>query len=85
MPVAWSVKDERQYKHILSSCKRTDRRRSLRTCKRIAAATVNKQRRREGRTLGETTISEKLMEPRFFLPISIAIGSALYILTSRAR
>lgn len=52
MPAAWSRKDERQYEHILSSCRQGDRRRSLRTCKRMAAATVNKQRRREGRTLG---------------------------------
>lgn len=51
MPAAWSKKDERQYKHILQSCQRTDRRRSLKTCKRIAASTVNKQRSQEGRTL----------------------------------
>lgn len=51
MPAAWSNKDERQYKHILKSCKRTDRRRSTQTCKRIAAATVNRQRSAEGRTL----------------------------------
>jgi hypothetical protein len=56
VPAAWSKKDERQYKHVLQSCRRTDKRRSLKTCKRIAASTVNKQRRREGRTfsgLGE--------------------------------
>lgn len=46
MPAAWSRKDERQYKHIVSSCTR-----SRKVCKRIAAATVNKQRRLEGRTL----------------------------------
>lgn len=34
------------YSHILGSCKR-----GKKTCKRIAAATVNKRRRREGRTL----------------------------------
>jgi hypothetical protein len=48
---AWSVKDERQYKHILKSCRTGRKRRALSTCKRIAAATVNKQRRRGGRTL----------------------------------
>ena len=46
MPAYWSKKDERQYAHILTSCKR-----SRKVCKRIAAATVNKQRRVEGRTL----------------------------------
>jgi hypothetical protein len=49
VPASWSAKDERQYEHILSSCRR--KRRSTRTCKRIAAATVNKQRASEGRTL----------------------------------
>ena len=48
---AWSRKDERQYKHIRQSCML--RRRSMRTCTRIAAATVNKQRSREGRTLSD--------------------------------
>jgi hypothetical protein len=46
MPAAWSKKDERQYKHIVDSCKG-----SAKKCKRMAAATVNKRRRREGRTL----------------------------------
>ena len=47
---AWSKKDERQYAHILTSC--ASRGRGLQTCKRIAAATVNKRRSAEGRTLG---------------------------------
>lgn len=47
---AWSKKDERQYAHILTSCRA--RGRGLQTCKRIAAATVNKRRSAEGRTLG---------------------------------
>jgi len=47
MPAYWSKKDERQYAHILTSCKR-----SRKVCKRIAAATVNKQRRVEGRGRG---------------------------------
>ena len=57
MPAAWSAKDERQYKHILKSCKEGDGRRSLSTCKRMAASTVNKQRRREGRvwSLGDAS------------------------------
>jgi hypothetical protein len=56
MPAAWSAKDERQYKHILQSCRTGDKRHSLRTCKRMAAATVNQQRRREGRiALGDAS------------------------------
>lgn len=47
MPKAWSKKDERQYKHIVKSC--SGRRKPSKSCKRIAAATVNKQRCKEGR------------------------------------
>ena len=53
MPAYWSKKDERQYQHIKKSCM-AGRRRTGRTtadCKRVAASTVNKQRRKEGRTL----------------------------------
>jgi hypothetical protein len=50
MPAAWSKKDERQYRAIKASCLARDARRT-RACPRIAAATVNKQRRKEGRTL----------------------------------
>ena len=52
MPAYWSDKDERQYEAIRASCLARDGRKT-RACKRIAAATVNKQRRREGRTLGQ--------------------------------
>ncbi len=45
---SWSAKDERQYEHIKRSA--GGRGRSSRTAKRIAAATVNKQRSAEGRT-----------------------------------
>lgn len=48
---AWSAKDERQYEHIKSSCLQSRGKRAAKTCTRIAAATVNKQRAREGRTL----------------------------------
>jgi len=48
MPKSWSNKDERQYKHIESG--EEARGRPMKVAKRIAAATVNKQRRREGRT-----------------------------------
>jgi hypothetical protein len=48
MPVrAWSAKDERQYEHVKAT--ERQRGRSLDRAKEIAARTVNKQRRREGR------------------------------------
>lgn len=50
MPAAWSKVDERMYGHILRSCGRRGRY-GVQRCKSIAAATVNKTRRREGRTL----------------------------------
>jgi hypothetical protein len=50
MPSSWSNKRERQYEHIKSSAK--GRGRSAGTAKRIAAATVNKTRRRKGETKG---------------------------------
>ena len=40
----WTAKDERQYKHIVKSCSAGRKKRSLKTCKRIAAATVNRDR-----------------------------------------
>lgn len=43
MPRYWSRHDEAQYKAILRSC-----RSGAKTCRRIAAATVNKRRAREG-------------------------------------
>jgi plasmid stabilization system protein ParE len=48
MPQAWSDKDERQYEHIEDSAR--ERGRSTGRAKEIAARTVNKQRREEGRT-----------------------------------
>jgi plasmid stabilization system protein ParE len=47
-PKAWSNKDERQYEHIKESSKK--RGRSAKRAKEIAARTVNKRRRQEGRT-----------------------------------
>lgn len=53
MPRAWSRKDERQYEHVLDSeLERGVRRPRARA---IAARTVNKQRRLEGRTESPTT------------------------------
>lgn len=48
MPKAWSSKDERQYEHVKES--EQERGRSTKRAKQIAAATVNKQRKKEGRT-----------------------------------
>ena len=45
---SWSKKDERMYKHIKTG--ESARGRSSKRAKQIAAATVNKQRRKEGRT-----------------------------------
>jgi plasmid stabilization system protein ParE len=49
----WSAKDERQYEHVKESSQR--RGASSRRAKEIAARTVNKQRREEGRTPNRTT------------------------------
>lgn len=50
---AWSDKDERQYEHVKQSEK--ERGRSTDRAEEIAARTVNKQRRKEGRTENRTT------------------------------
>ena len=48
MPKSWSAKDERQYKHVKKSEKEQGR--SEDRAEEIAARTVNKQRKKEGRT-----------------------------------
>ena len=48
MPRAWSNKDERKYEHIKDSAR--ERGASTKRAKEIAARTVNKDRRLEGRT-----------------------------------
>ncbi len=53
MPDKWSDKDERQYEHIKDN--QMDRGKSEDKAEQIAARTVNKQRRQEGRTPNETT------------------------------
>ncbi|MEX1023155.1 MAG: Rho termination factor N-terminal domain-containing protein [Dehalococcoidia bacterium] len=50
---AWSNKDERQYEHIKESSE--ERGKSEDRAEEIAARTVNKQRREEGRTPNKTT------------------------------
>ena len=53
MPSSWSNKDERQYEHI----KESSRERGVpeKRAEEIAARTVNKERRKEGRTPNKTT------------------------------
>lgn len=53
MPDAWSDKDERQYQHIKKSSK--ERGKPTDRAEEIAARTVNKRRRMEGRTPNSTT------------------------------
>lgn len=54
MPRAWSQKDESQYEHIRDSAE--DRGQSEQRAEEIAARTVNKRRRIEGRTPNKTTM-----------------------------
>jgi plasmid stabilization system protein ParE len=53
MPSAWSDKDERQYEHIKESAKESGK--STDRAEEIAARTVNKHRREEGRTPNKTS------------------------------
>jgi len=53
MPKAWNNKDERQYEHIKESLEEEGKKTN--TAQEIAARTVNKQRRKEGRTPNKTT------------------------------
>jgi hypothetical protein len=53
MPSAWSDKDERQYEKVKESVKERGRPESR--AKEIAARTVNKRRRQEGRTPNKKT------------------------------
>jgi plasmid stabilization system protein ParE len=53
MPTAWSNKDERKYEHIKESSE--ERGVPEKKAKEIAARTVNKGRREEGRTPNKTT------------------------------
>jgi hypothetical protein len=53
MPRAWSNKDERMYEHVKESS--IKRGKDTDTAEEIAARTVNKQRREEGRTPNKRT------------------------------
>jgi len=48
MPEAWTEKDERMYEHVKKSARKDGK--SPERAKEIAARTVNKQRRLEGKT-----------------------------------
>lgn len=49
----WTPKEERQYEHIKEGAKEGGK--STETAKEMAARTVNKQRREEGKTAASTT------------------------------
>lgn len=53
----WSKDDQKQYQHILDT--ELERGQDRKTAERIAAATVNKQRTREGRTLEQEHPTEQ--------------------------
>lgn len=53
MPKSWTNKEERQYEHIKQSVAEGGG--SLREAKEIAARTVNKQRRKQGKTSNRRT------------------------------
>jgi hypothetical protein len=53
VPKTWSTRDERKYQHIKSSEKK--RGASAERAKEVAARTVNRDRREEGRTPNKTT------------------------------
>ena len=53
MPRGWSTKDERMYEHVKES--ELEQGRATAKAKEIAARTVNKHRREEGRTPNRTT------------------------------
>ena len=62
MPKAWSDKDERMYEHIKDSEKKQGR--SAKRAKEIAGATVNKQRKKEGRTKNQKQSAGKSRSSR---------------------
>ncbi|HNQ05674.1 MAG TPA: hypothetical protein PKH97_00650 [Tetrasphaera sp.] len=57
MPKAWSAKDKRQYKHVKES--ELDQGRGADRAEEIAARTVNKERRKEGRTKEQKSSSDE--------------------------
>ena len=59
MPKEWSSKRERQYEHIKDSAKKQGK--STKTAKRVAAATVNKERARSGEAKSSSRSSTRDM------------------------
>lgn len=59
MPKEWSDKRERQFEHIKDSAKKQGK--STKTAKRVAAATVNKERARKGESKTASRSSVKDM------------------------
>jgi len=57
MPKAWSAKDKRQYEHVRES--ELDQGRGADRAEEIAARTVNKERRKEGRTKEQKSSSDE--------------------------
>lgn len=59
MPKEWSSKRERQYEHVKDSAKKQGK--STKTAKRVAAATVNKERARKGesKTASRSSVNDK--------------------------
>lgn len=53
MPTAWTNKEERQYEHIRDTA--LERGRTTDRAEELAARTVNKQRRLQGKTRNKTT------------------------------
>lgn len=81
MPAAsWSAHDERKYKAIRKSCLARDGRRT-KACSRIAAATVNRDRRAEGRTLSGL---DGLITPLPFLFEVVFVGGMIWAFTRTA-
>jgi hypothetical protein len=58
---AWSNKRERQYEHIKDSAKKQGK--STKTAKRVAAATVNKERARSGESKTSSKSSRRGKSP----------------------
>ena len=91
MPATWSAKDERMYKAIKKNCLERDARRT-KACPRIAAATVNKRRREEGRTL--TGLDQPAWKEIDFIPglpawaealLGLGIGALIILAIRGAR
>lgn len=54
MPKVWTDKDERKFEHIREACVARKGSRAADVCERMAAATVNRDRTREGRVKSST-------------------------------